>query len=85
MLDKLQEGGTSKQVAKDLAISPRTVDVHRQNILNKLEIDSIRALMLHRGSAEERRIGQTLRKSAILTWTGKCKIRCLVPDLYPVR
>ncbi len=49
VLDKLLEGGTSKQVGKDLAISPRTVDVHRQNLLQKLEIDSIKALMLHRG------------------------------------
>jgi FixJ family two-component response regulator len=46
VLDKLLEGGTSKQIARELAISPRTVETHRQHLLHKLEVDSLKELML---------------------------------------
>jgi len=54
VLNKLLEGGTSKHIARDLGISPRTVEAHRQHVLHKLEVGSIRELMLlqlarHRG------------------------------------
>lgn len=33
-------GHTSKQIAQELSISPKTVDNHRTNIMNKLEVHS---------------------------------------------
>jgi two-component system response regulator DctR len=46
VLDKLLTGGANKQIARELAISPRTVEAHRQNLLRKLEVSSIKELML---------------------------------------
>jgi len=46
VLDKLLEGGSSKHIARDLGISPRTVEAHRQNLLHKLEVGSVKELML---------------------------------------
>ncbi|MBB5017223.1 two-component system response regulator FixJ [Chitinivorax tropicus] len=44
----LAEGLTSKEVGQRLAISPRTVDVHRANILAKLEVKTVAAaVQLH--------------------------------------
>jgi DNA-binding NarL/FixJ family response regulator len=40
----LTEGKTTKQIAKRLHISSKTVEVHRLNIMNKLKIDSIAQL-----------------------------------------
>ena len=37
----LTEGKTTKQAARYLCISPKTVEVHRSRILNKLHIDNI--------------------------------------------
>lgn len=48
VLAQLLEGGTSKQIAREMAISPRTVEAHRQSLLRKLEIGSLRELTLHR-------------------------------------
>jgi DNA-binding NarL/FixJ family response regulator len=36
----LAQGHTSKQIAQQLSISPKTVDNHRTNIMNKLEVHS---------------------------------------------
>ena len=47
VLDKLLEGGSSKHIARDLGISPRTVEAHRQNLLHKLEVGSVKELMLN--------------------------------------
>ncbi|GAC1632044.1 MAG: oxygen response regulator transcription factor FixJ [Nevskia sp.] len=44
ILDRIVDGASSKQIAKALAISPRTVDVHRANILGKLGLASVREL-----------------------------------------
>jgi two-component system response regulator NreC len=44
VLQLLTEGKTTKQVARDLHISPKTVEVHRLRIMNKLEIDNIAQL-----------------------------------------
>jgi two-component system response regulator FixJ len=33
-------GKSSKEIARDLSISPRTVDVHRGNVLKKLRVRS---------------------------------------------
>ena len=46
VLDKLLEGSSSKHIARDLGISPRTVEAHRQNLLHKLEVGSVKELML---------------------------------------
>ena len=46
VLDKLLEGGSSKHVASDLGISPRTVEAHRQNLMRKLKVGSIKELIL---------------------------------------
>jgi two-component system, NarL family, response regulator NreC len=41
VLQLLTEGKTTKQAAKRLHISPKTVEVHRLNIMNKLKIDNM--------------------------------------------
>ena len=40
MLRLLAEGLTSKEIAKKLFISPKTVENHRANIMNKLDLHS---------------------------------------------
>ena len=45
VLDLTQSGSTSKEIATALAISPRTVETHRKNILRKLEISSVKFLL----------------------------------------
>jgi RNA polymerase sigma factor (sigma-70 family) len=44
VLQLLTEGKTTKQIAKRLYISAKTVEVHRLNIMSKLKIDSIAQL-----------------------------------------
>jgi len=44
VLQLLTEGKTTKQVAKRLHISSKTVEVHRLNLMSKLKIDSIAQL-----------------------------------------
>jgi len=41
VVDLLIEVNSTKKVAKSLGISPRTVEVHRQNALKKLDISSV--------------------------------------------
>lgn len=41
VLQLLTEGKTTKQAAARLGISPKTVEVHRLNIMNKLKIDNM--------------------------------------------
>ena len=38
VLEKIGAGKTTKQIAHDLHLSPRTVDIHRANIKKKLEL-----------------------------------------------
>ena len=47
VFDKLLEGGSSKDIARDLGISPRTVEAHRRSLLHKLEFGSVKELMLN--------------------------------------
>jgi FixJ family two-component response regulator len=47
VLDKLLAGNISKQIARELGISTRTVEVHRQNLLRKLGVRSVKELLLH--------------------------------------
>ncbi len=44
VIQLLAEGRTTKQAALHLYISPKTVEVHRLNIMNKLNMDSIAKL-----------------------------------------
>lgn len=45
ILTLVVEGMTSKQIAKKLYISPRTVDTHRANLMEKLELNNIAELV----------------------------------------
>ena len=36
VLDWLAEGSSNKAIARELDISPRTVEIHRANMMNKL-------------------------------------------------
>ncbi|NNF08626.1 MAG: response regulator transcription factor [Candidatus Eisenbacteria bacterium] len=47
VLQLLAEGNGSKEVADRLNISPKTVDTHRSNIMQKLETDSLADLVKH--------------------------------------
>lgn len=44
VLELMIDGGSSKEIGRKLAISPKTVDVHRANILRKLEVANAREL-----------------------------------------
>jgi two-component system response regulator DctR len=46
VLELLRAGKTSKEIARALAISPRTAEAHRRNLLRKLGIGSVRELIL---------------------------------------
>jgi len=37
VLHGLLEGGSNKQIARDLGISPRTVEIHRRSLMERLE------------------------------------------------
>ena len=52
VLDILLEGNSSKEIARALGISSRTVEAHRQNLLHKLEVGSVKELMLVPGIRE---------------------------------
>jgi two-component system response regulator FixJ len=41
VLDGLAEGLPNKTIAYDLGISPRTVEIHRANLMTKLEVRSL--------------------------------------------
>jgi FixJ family two-component response regulator len=49
VLDRLVAGRTVKEVAADLGLSPKTIDFHRGNIMDKMEVrtiaDLVRAVM----------------------------------------
>lgn len=46
VFDKLLNGSTSKKIARELGISPRTVEAHRHSVLHKLEVRTVQELML---------------------------------------
>jgi DNA-binding CsgD family transcriptional regulator len=41
----IKQGHTSKEIAEQLFISQFTVDTHRKNILKKLQLPSVKALI----------------------------------------
>ena len=53
VLGQILSGLTSKEIARVLEVSPRTVDAHRNNLLRKLGIGSVKELMLHLASREQ--------------------------------
>lgn len=46
--EKLLDGSSSKKIARDLDVSPRTIDAHRHNLLHKLGFDSVKELIVAR-------------------------------------
>jgi FixJ family two-component response regulator len=52
---KIQQGKITKQISRELLISPKTVDVHRSNILRKMQVDSMAGLlhMMYRFASSE--------------------------------
>ena len=48
--EKLLKGSSSKQIARHLDISPRTIDAHRHNLLHKLGFGSVKDLIVYRMS-----------------------------------
>lgn len=52
VLNLTLSGSTSKEIAQELAISPRTVETHRKNILQKLEIHTVKDLLSRLASQE---------------------------------
>jgi two-component system response regulator DctR len=52
VLDQILSGSTSKEIARELGVSPRTVEAHRKNLLRKLGIATVKLLMLRFTSLE---------------------------------
>lgn len=46
VFEHLLEGASGKEIARSLNISPKTVEVHRANVLRKLEVSNLRQLAL---------------------------------------
>jgi RNA polymerase sigma factor (sigma-70 family) len=53
VLGQILSGLTSKQIARELNVSPRTVEAHRKNLLRKLDTGSVKELMLRLASREQ--------------------------------
>lgn len=53
VFDRVFDGSTSKEIAAELNISPRTVEAHRHNLLHKLKVGSVQELMLRRVAREQ--------------------------------
>lgn len=45
ILELVVDGNGTKQIAEQLHISPRTVETHRKNIMDKLEVSSVASLV----------------------------------------
>jgi len=55
VFDNLLKGGTSKEIARELDVSHRTIEAHRQNLLRKLGLSSVKELLaLALASKQER-------------------------------
>jgi len=50
VLNQILSGSSSKEIARELGVSPRTVEAHRQNLLRKLGIATVKELMLRLAS-----------------------------------
>ena len=47
VVTQLAHGLTSKQIARELGLSPRTVEMHRARLLRKLGVRSTTQLLAH--------------------------------------
>jgi DNA-binding NarL/FixJ family response regulator len=45
VFDNLLKGGNSKEIARELDVSHRTIEVHRRNLLRKLGLSSVKELL----------------------------------------
>ena len=45
VLELVADGMSSKEIARVLDLSPRTIEVHRANLFNKLGVDSLADLV----------------------------------------
>lgn len=45
ILQRIAEGQGAKEIAQDLNLSPRTVETHRQNMMRKLDVHKLSALV----------------------------------------
>jgi FixJ family two-component response regulator len=52
VLGQILSGLTSKEIARELGVSPRTVEAHRKNLLQKMGIATVKLLMLRFTSLE---------------------------------
>lgn len=48
--EQLLDGDSSKKIAKNLGVSPRTVETHRHNLLQKLGFDSVKDVLVARSA-----------------------------------
>jgi two-component system response regulator FixJ len=55
VLRGLVDGKTNKSIARDLAISPRTIEAHRANLMKKLRVETLPELIRLSVLAEDRR------------------------------
>lgn len=44
ILPLLLDGMSNKHIARELGLSPRTVETHRANLLKKMQVDSVTSL-----------------------------------------
>lgn len=49
VLNKITDGLSNKEIAKQLSISPRTIESHRKNIMEKMQANSIADLIIRVG------------------------------------
>jgi FixJ family two-component response regulator len=56
VMDLLMVGKSSKEIAVELKISTKTVDFHRQHLMDKMAVDSIvKLLQLKTGAVDTRK------------------------------
>jgi DNA-binding NarL/FixJ family response regulator len=51
VLEGLLAGGTNKTIGRELGISPRTVELHRSRVMEKLGVQNLTRAMLLVGAA----------------------------------
>jgi FixJ family two-component response regulator len=62
VLDHMLSGKASKEIARSLAISPRTAEAHRRNLLRKFGVGSAKELLLQMSTSVEK--GRKFRDAA---------------------